>query len=72
MSILIAGAGIDAIMASVIIYAVKKVAETSYKSMRNHCDDVSSSIKKVNDEQWSVINTHGHKALDANGSKVTR
>ncbi len=41
------------------------------KSIKEHCADQKENCGKVHAEIWTRVNTHGHKALDTNGSKVT-
>lgn len=36
------------------------------------CNGRFDSVELTDKEQWSAINSHGHKGLDSNGSKVTR
>ncbi|MFC1885329.1 hypothetical protein ACFL2O_11225 [Thermodesulfobacteriota bacterium] len=33
---------------------------------------IKNEVQKSVDDLWKAINTHGHKGLDCNGSKVTR
>jgi len=37
-----------------------------------HCNSRMDGLKDENSGCWDAINSHGHKGLDPNGSKVTR
>ena len=69
----------QAILLGVAVFAVQRMISGALASFKSHCRLVSSAIctdigelKKADDELWKAINRHGHKALDSNGSKVTR
>lgn len=38
----------------------------------DRCAGHFTTIESENKEQWDALHTHGHKALDQNGSTVTR
>jgi len=47
---------------------IKNILTAQVKS----CDKRLVTIEAVDADQWSVINSHGHKGLDENGARVTR
>ncbi len=47
---------------------IKELIAAQVKS----CDKRLKTIEAVDTDQWSVINSHGHKGLDENNSRVTR
>lgn len=68
MDISIISMAVNTILLAVAIYTVKLMLSNFTKSVKESIDD----LKKENGELWSALNTHGHKGLDENGSRVTR
>jgi len=56
----------------VVIFAVKKIVNTSIKGLEKRLDTEKDDRVKIDNELWTAVNKHGHKGLDKNGSRVTR
>ena len=71
------GSGVTVVAMAVGVYVIstfmknikKDIMDTLNRQFLN-CGTRMEKIEKVDDEQWSALHEHGHKGLDANGSKV--
>lgn len=60
--------GITKVMLNSAVRAIKEHCQFQ----REACDEKFCDAKKDICDLYSGLNSHGHKALDQNGSKVTR
>jgi len=65
--IVISVVGITKIMLSSAVGSIKEHCKTQ----TTHCAQRFTGIEADNNAAWDRVNTHGHKGLDSNGSKVT-
>ncbi|KKK64097.1 hypothetical protein LCGC14_2987680 [marine sediment metagenome] len=73
----IIGSGVTVVAVGIGVYVIstfmknikKDIMDTLNRQFTN-CGTRMDKIDKVDDEQWTVLREHGHKGLDANGSKV--
>ena len=45
--------------------------DSAVKTIKEHCGDQRKTCSDNSKELWARVNTHGHKALEGNGAKVT-
>ena len=64
--------GVNTLTLGVVLFAVKKIVNTSIKGLEKRLDNEKDDRVKIDNELWTAVNKHGHKGLDENGSRVTR
>jgi len=65
-------AAINGVSLVVVIYAVKSIINGTVEGLSTQIEREREDRMKVNNDLWRAFNSHGHKGLDSNGSKVTR
>ena len=66
---------VNAILLAVALWAVRSMLNGIKDTVRDFKVTFTECVLELKNEDrdlWSAVNTHGHKGLDANGSKVTR
>lgn len=69
---LIVATGVNGITLGVVLFAVKKIINTSLKGLEQRLDCEKDDRVKIDNELWSAVNSHGHKGLTKNNARVTR
>jgi len=64
--------GVNGLSLGVVCYAVKKIINSNIENLIKKVERERESRITVDNELWEAINSHGHKGLDLNGSRVTR
>lgn len=64
--------GVNTLTLGIVLFAVKKIVNTSIKGLETRLDNEKDDRVKIDNELWSAVNSHGHKGLDKEGSRVTR
>jgi len=64
--------GVNTLTLGVVLFAVKKIVNSSIKGLEKRLDNEKDDRVKIDNELWTAVNKHGHKGLDENGSRVTR
>ena len=49
----------------------KLMLDSAVKTIKDHCGVQRGNCEKEQNNLWTRVNSHGHKGLDSNGSKVT-
>ncbi|KKN43596.1 hypothetical protein LCGC14_0701390 [marine sediment metagenome] len=62
--------GIGVYVMNTFVKSVKKDITDLLDRQFVSCNGRMEKIEKIDDEQWTALHGHGHKGLDANGSKV--
>jgi len=66
------GAGANGVALGIVVFAVKKIVNTAMNGIGKRLDDERDDRIKIDNELWKAVNSHGHKGLDEDGSRVTR
>lgn len=75
MNMTIIGWVVNTILLAVAVFAVKSMlggVNTGIKELKEHINTCVAKLEAEDRDIWKAVNTHGHKGLDQNGSKVTR
>ncbi len=69
-AVTVVAVGIGVYVMNTFVKSVKKDITDLLDRQFVSCNTRMEKIEKVDDDQWTSLHGHGHKALDANGSKV--
>jgi len=71
-TVLIVAASVNGITLGVVLFAIKRIVNSSLKGLEKRLDTERDDRVKIDNELWSAVNSHGHKGLDENNARVTR
>ena len=69
---LVASASVNTVALGVVVYAVKKIVNAALRGFELRIDTERDDRVKIDNELWSAVNSHGHKGLNGDDSRVTR